>query len=402
MIHVNLNTLTAIPAKYANRHGLITGATGTGKSVSLMKLAEEFSKAGVPVFVSDVKSDLGALARSCPVKILDLFGRDGAAIHTTIKAMGADLLARALELSDVQSAVVEIAFSYARDLALSLDTLQDLRDVLLQMVADKDSVSVRYGQVTRASVAVVMRAMMRLEEQGGNQFFQNPGFDVAELLTIFESGNGRVSILAADKLIQSPRLYSAFLLWMLSDLYDRLPEVGDLEKPRLVFFFDEAHLLFTDCPAALLRRIEQTVRLIRSKAVGVYFVTQSPEDVPSMVREQLAHTIEHSRSLPVGVARVSTMNDTGRPLTATITQIDLPECPLGPLTDAERPAPTAAPERMAGVAGQFDVAGYLFIGFAVLAVVAITWGIWSIYAAGNAGLAIAGLIGLWLAIRKKL
>lgn len=356
-----------------------------------MRLAEEFSRAGVPAFVSDVKGDLAALARSCPCDLLDLFGQSGRPIHATFAAMGADLVARALELSDAQAACVEVAFAYARDRGLPLDTLNDFRALLVAVQLDRDIVSARYGQVSTASVGVVQRQLLRLEGQGGASFFAAPAFDVAALL----DKPGKVSILAADRLIQSPRLYSAFLLWMLSDLYQRLPEVGDLDKPRLVFFFDEAHLLFSDCPPALLRRIEQTVRLIRSKGVGVYFVSQSPDDVPHLVREQLAHRIEHNRALPIGAARVVTMTDSGQPVTLPMVKVDLPSCELGPLAPAERPAlPVSVP-----VAGSMDWHGYLFLAVAAGALIALAWGVWSITANGAWPMTLAVLIALALALR---
>lgn len=398
MTVAKLNSRHGIPLRYSNRHGLITGATGTGKSVSLMRLAEQFSRQGVPTFVADVKGDLSALSRSNPARLLDLFGRDGEQISVTIAAMGADLMARALELTDVQSAVVEIAFVWAKDTGIRLDTIADFRNLLNGMARNLETtpeeITGRYGHVSKVSIGVVLRALLRLESQGGNQFFQAPAFDVADLL----SKPGLVSILQAQTLIESPRLYSAFLLFLLSDLYARMPEIGDIDKPRLVFFFDEAHLLFTDCPAALLRRIEQTVRLIRSKGVGVYFVSQRPDDIPELVRSQLAHTIEHDRALPVGTARFSTMDQSGRPIAPGTIKIDLPDCPLGALDPVERPElPTvAAPE-----IGKFDHAGYIFLaGFAAL-VIALIWGVWSIYEAGKTMTVLGGMIGVWLAIQHK-
>ncbi len=327
---ITLNQSTGIPARYANRHGLITGATGTGKTVTLQRLAEKFSRAGTPVFIADVKGDIAALARSCPVTLLDMFGQEGSPAHITFAAMGADLVARALELTDAQAGAVEVAFAYARDRRLRLDTIADFRAVARDLHGNAKAASAHYGQVSPASLGVVQRALMRLESQGGAAMFRAPAFDVADLLA-----PSRVSILKADRLMQSPRLYAAFLLFMLSDLYERLPEVGDIAKPRLVFFFDEAHLLFADCPPLLLRRIEQTVRLIRSKGVGVYFVSQSPNDIPQTIREQLAHRIEHDRALPVGAARFRTMCKSGRPLDAGVVKVALPGCELGALTASE-------------------------------------------------------------------
>lgn len=295
-----LSRSAGIPLRFANRHGLITGQTGTGKTVSLMKLAESFSAAGVPVFVADVKGDIAALSRSCPAAVLDVFGETGKPLKVTVSAMGPDLLARALELSDTQAGCLEIAFAAARDHGLHMATIDDLRAVLQSLGFQIDTS--RYGKVSAASVSVIMRALLRLEMQGANRFFGNPQFDVADLL---DTTPGLVSILDSVRLINSPRVYGAFLLWLLSDLWERLPEIGDCDKPRLVMFFDEAHLLFQDCPPALLRRIEQTVRLIRSKGVGVYFVSQSPDDVPPAVREQLAFRIQHSRALRIGQAELS-------------------------------------------------------------------------------------------------
>lgn len=324
---ITLNQSAGIPARYANRHGLITGATGTGKTVTLQRLAEQFSGAGCSVFIADVKGDIAALARSCPAVLLDMFGQDGTPCRVTFAAMGADLVSRSLELTDAQAGAVEVAFAYARDKRLRLDSIADFRAVIRELHSNARAASAHYGQVSPASLGVVQRALMRLEAQGGNAMFAAPAFDVADLLP-----QSRVSILKADRLMQSPRLYAAFLLYMLSDLYERLPEVGDIAAPRLVFFFDESHLLFTDCPPLLLRRIEQTVRLIRSKGVGVYFVSQSPGDIPQTIREQLAHRIEHDRALPVGAARFRTMCKAGRPLDAGVVKVALPACPLGPLT----------------------------------------------------------------------
>ncbi len=330
-----------IPLKYANRHGLITGQTGTGKTVTLQKLAESFSMAGVPVFISDVKGDIAALSRSCPTQFLDVFGQSGKPVCVPIRAMGADILARALELTDTQAGCLEIAFTYAAAGNFQLDTIDDMRRLFAEMAADSEYISAQYGQISKASIAVIMRALLRLEKQGGNRFFGNPQFDVADLLQDIwnqesvTNPQGLVSILQADRLVQSPRVYGAFLLWLLSDLYERLPEIGDMARPRLVFFFDEAHLLFQDANPALLRKVEQIARLIRSKGVGVYFVTQSPDDVPAAIREQLAHRIAHDRRLRVGVAHVRTMTADGRPWDMGECQIDLPACPLGALSEAE-------------------------------------------------------------------
>jgi len=386
---INLNSTAGIPARYANRHGLITGQTGTGKTVTLMTLAERFSRAGVPVFIADVKGDIAALARSCPAVQLDLFGHAGNPIRVSFDAMGADLVARALELTDAQSGVVEVAFAYARDNRLALASIADFRAVLARLHADAKAISAQYGQVGAASIAVVQRALMRLEGQGGRTMFAYPAFDVAELLE-----PSRISILKADRLMQSPRLYGAFLLWMLSDLYERLPEIGDQPAPRLVFFFDEAHLLFQDCPAALLRRIEQTVRLIRSKGVGVYFVTQAPDDVPTVIRDQLAHRIEHDRALPVGVARFRTMTREGKPAPMITAKVDLPECPLGPLQAHELP-PSPAPGASAAPS-QWPAVALIAAGVVLAAFLA-----WWLIAAGHTGKAVAVLAGLAIFARIR-
>lgn len=366
-----LNAGTGIPLDYANRHGLITGATGTGKTVSLMRLVEQFSRAGVPSFVADVKGDIAALARSCPVDLLDLFGTSGRPIRLTFDAMGADLVSRALELSDAQAGAVEIAFAYARDHGLAVGNLPEMRALLGMVLQDRAAVAARYGQVGAASIGVVSRALLRLESQGAARAFAYPSFDVADLL----AAPDRVSILAADKLIEAPRLYGAFLLFVLEELYKRMPECGDLDKPRLVLFFDESHLLFDDCPAPLLRRIEQTVRLIRSKGVGVYFATQSHLDVPETIRAQLAHVIAHDRALPVGTARVRTMTLDGRPAVETVERVALPDCPLGALDESERPAWVSTPEATPAPkpTGEFDGYGYAFLAIVAMAIGGLVW-----------------------------
>lgn len=393
MTRALLNAGAGIPLAYANRHGLITGATGTGKTVSLMRLAEQFNRVGVPVFVADVKGDIAALARSCPADLVDMFGTSGRQIRVTFDAMGADLVARALELSDVQSGALEIAFAYARDTGLPLHTVADMRACLNRMIADRESVSAVYGQAGAASVGVIMRALLRLESEGARQAFGSPAFDVAELM----SEPDKVTILAAERLIQSPRLYGAFLLYMLGDLWQRMPELGDESKPRLVLFFDESHLLFSDCSAALLRRIEQTVRLIRSKGIGVYFVSQSAADVPEIIRAQLAHTIAHDRTLPVGTARVRTMTLDGRPAAETLERVALPDCPLGPLELAERPRVPASVPRPAG---QFDGHGYAFLAIVALVLGMLAIAIWQLWQAGAMGAALAIGLGALAALRK--
>lgn len=339
MTYASLSAKAGIPLKYANRHGLITGATGTGKTVSLMRLAESFSMQGVPVFAADVKGDLSALARTCPAQLLDVYGRDGAPLRVPVSGFGPDLFARALELSDVQAGCLEIAFAYAAARGAPLDTLQDLRDICGAMVADRQAVSAQFGLVTPASVGAIQRAVLRLETQGAAAFFGAPGFDIATLLDIEPGGpgpEGVVSILSGERLLHAPRLYSALLLWLLRELFQRLPEVGDMDKPRLVFIFDEAHTIFADCPAALLRSIEQTARLIRSKGVGIYFASQSPADLPEIIRNQCATRIQHDRALGVGRAHFDTLDKNGAPSVRQLIRPDLPTCPLGALSDEER------------------------------------------------------------------
>jgi Cdc6-like AAA superfamily ATPase len=424
MTHIALNAKTRLPLRYMNRHGLITGQTGTGKTVSLQRLTEQFSKAGVPVFVSDVKGDIAALSRSCPTQFLDVFGQTGKPLTVSISSMGAELIARALELTDTQAGVLEIAFAVARDKEWPLDTIANLRTTLALCVEYQTEVSARYGQVSKASVGVIMRALLRLESQGGNAFFSQSQFDVAALLEVigdigtpFSIANdmraswhsatetrGLVSILQAERLINSPRVYAAFLLWLLTELWDRLPEIGDIDKPRLVLFFDEAHLLFSEINPALLRRIEQTVRLIRSKGVGVYFVTQSPDDVPPAIREQLAFQITHERAYRIGQANVAGLNDRGGPVNHGLVQIDLPECPLGALADSELPV-VAEPEATSPqpVAGQWARMGRPEILLLLVILVAIGLGAWGLIWLFNAGtIGKVASVGIALAIAAAL
>lgn len=282
----------------ANRHGLIAGATGTGKTVSLRVLAEGFSAAGVPVFMADVKGDLGGLAKpgetspriaeraaklkldwqgaGLPVVFWDLFGRQGHPVRATVSDIGPILLARMLGLTDVQEGVLNVAFRYADDEGLLLLDLKDLRALISYVGENANQLNSRYGAVASSSVGAIQRALLALENQGADSFFGEPALDFADLMMVAPDGRGAVNVLAADELMKSPALYATFLLWMLSELFESLPEVGDVAKPKLVFFFDEAHLLFNDAPTALVTQVEQVVRLIRSKGVGVYFVTQSP------------------------------------------------------------------------------------------------------------------------------
>jgi DNA helicase HerA-like ATPase len=309
--------------KLANRHGLVTGATGTGKTVTLQVLAEGFSRAGVPVFAADIKGDLSGIAASgapsealikraktlgfdyepdeFPVVFWDLFGEQGHPIRAALFELGPLLLSRMLDLNDVQEGIVNIAYRYADDdpelkaiEANGLIDLKDLRELLSYIAKNAKEVGARYGNVATASIGAVQRELLVLENQGGAKFFGEPAFAIKDFMRTDRDGRGVINVLAADKLMENPRLYATFLLWLLSDLFEQLPEVGDLDKPKLVFFFDEAHLLFNDAPKALLDRIEQVVRLIRSKGVGVYFVTQNPIDVPDKVLAQLGNRVQHA------------------------------------------------------------------------------------------------------------
>ena len=303
--------------KMANRHGLIAGATGTGKTVTLQVLAETFSQAGVPCFMADMKGDLsgisqtgqmsGFIEKRCaefgienpqfhgsPVCFYDVFGEQGHPMRTTISNMGPDLMARLMELNEVQTGVLTILFKVADERGLLLLDLKDLRSMLSYIADHASEYTKKYGNVSTASVGAIQRALLALENQGADKFFGEPAFDIMDLLQVSADGKGMMNVLAADKLMHQPKLYSTFLLWLLSDLYVRLPEVGDQELPRLVFFFDEAHTLFTDTPKSLVDKIEQVVRLIRSKGVGVYFVTQNPTDIPDSVLAQLGNRVQHA------------------------------------------------------------------------------------------------------------
>jgi DNA helicase HerA-like ATPase len=303
-------------AGLANRHGLVAGATGTGKTVTLRVLAEGFSRIGVPVFVADIKGDLSGLARpggdnpkileraaalglsfqpeGYPVVFLDVFGEAGHPLRTTISELGPLLLSRILSLNETQAGVLQVAFKIADDDGLLLLDLKDLRAILEHVAERADELRVRYGNVSSTTVGAIQRAVLTLEQQGGDRFFGEPALALDDVLRTDLSGRGIVTVLHAEKLVRSPRLYGAFLLWLLSELFEQLPEVGDPEKPRLVFFFDEAHLLFDDAPDELRDRIEQVVRLVRSKGVGVYFVTQNPLDLPDTVLGQLGNRIQHA------------------------------------------------------------------------------------------------------------
>jgi DNA helicase HerA-like ATPase len=300
----------------ANRHGLITGATGTGKTVTLQVLAEGFSRAGVPVFAADIKGDLSGIAAvgeakaplvarakgmglayqpdEFPVVFWDLFGAQGHPVRTTISEMGPLLLSRLLDLNDTQEGVLNIAFRVADEQGLLLLDLKDLRAILVHVAENAKALTTQYGNVSKQSVGAIQRQLLVLEGQGGDRFFGEPALRLEDFLRTDRDGRGVVNVLAADKLMASPRLYGTFLLWLLSELFEELPEIGDPEKPKLVFFFDEAHLLFDEAPKALLEKVEQVVRLIRSKGVGVYFVTQNPLDVPDEVLAQLGNRVQHA------------------------------------------------------------------------------------------------------------
>jgi len=362
-------SLALLPA-LANRHGCITGATGTGKTVTLQVLAEAFSRIGTPVFMADVKGDLTGISQAgaaspklqerlatlelpepawgaSPVVLWDVFGEQGLPVRATVSDMGPLLLSRMLELNDTQEGVLTLVFRVADDEGQLLLDLKDLR-AMLQNVADRAAeLKTRYGNVSSASVGAIQRSLLTLESQGAQQFFGEPMLDVADLMRTDAQGRGIVSILAADKLMQSPRLYGVFLLWLLADLYEKLPEVGDPDKPKLVFFFDEAHLLFDDAPKALLDKIEQVVRLVRSKGVGVYFVTQNPLDIPDSVLGQLGNRVQHALRAftPRDQKAVKTAAQTMRPnpgldIEAAITELGVGEALVSLLDAKGRPAPT--------------------------------------------------------------
>jgi len=301
----------------ANRHGLIAGATGTGKTVTLQRLAEGFSQRGVPVFLSDVKGDLSGLSSpgtatpkiaerlallkmtgqafaGCPVTFWDVFGEQGHPVRATVSEMGPLLFTRLLNLNDTQSGVLSLVFKVADDQGLLLLDLKDLRAMLTHVADNAAELKTQYGNVSAASVGTIQRGLLTLEEQDGEKLFGEPALDLEDLLQTDGQGRGMINIMAADKLLQAPKLYTTFLLWLLAELFEQLPEAGDLDKPKLVFFFDEAHLLFNEAPKALLEKIEQVVRLIRSKGVGVYFVTQNPLDVPETVLGQLGNRVQHA------------------------------------------------------------------------------------------------------------
>ncbi len=389
----------------ANRHGLVTGATGTGKTVTLQKMAESFSAIGVPVFMADVKGDLTGISQAgriegkiaqvlkerglepppptqCPTTLWDVFGEQGHPVRATNSDMGPLLLARMLDLNDTQAGVLNLVFKIADDQGLLLLDLKDLRAMLAHVGDNAKDFTTQYGNVSTASVGAIQRGLLTLESQGGDRFFGEPMLNLEDMMQTV-GGKGVVNILAADKLLTAPRLYASFLLWLLSDLYERLPEIGDPEKPKFVFFFDEAHLLFNDAPKVLLERIELVVRLVRSKGVGVYFVTQNPIDVPDTVLAQLGNRVQHAlraftardqkavkataetmrgnpklnveaaiTELATGEALVSLLDAKGRPGVTERLFVIPPGSRIGPITDDERKA------LMAGslVAGTYEQA----------------------------------------------
>jgi len=359
--------------KRANRHGLIAGATGTGKTVTLQGIVEGLSAVGVPTFVADVKGDLAGLAMpgdptsrtheifkaraaeigmtdwsyaACPVQFWDLFGAQGHPIRTTVSEMGPLLLARLMNLNDVQEGVLNIAFHVADKEGLMLLDLDDLQAMLVHCGEEADRLTLEYGNVSKTSVGAIQRNLLQLRSQGGDHFFGEPALDLEDFLTLDDSGKGIVNILAADKLMASPKLYSTFLLWLLSELFELLPEVGDPDKPKLAFFFDEAHLLFEDAPAALLEKVEQIVRLVRSKGVGVYFITQNPIDIPDKVAGQLGNRVQHKLNAftPRDQAAVKSAADTFRPnpkidVPSAITELKIGEALVSLLQPDGAPSP---------------------------------------------------------------
>lgn len=390
--------------KYGNRHGLVTGATGTGKTVTLQVLAEGFSTAGVPVFCADIKGDLSGIAMKgepkdflvkraqdvelenyentdFPVVFWDLFGEQGHPIRATVSEMGPLLLSRLMNLSDAQEGIMNIAFKIADDEGLLLLDMKDLQALLANLAERAAEIGAKYGNVTKASVGSIQRALLILQQQGGDHFFGEPALRIQDLMRTTRDGRGAVNVLAADKLMMNPRLYGTFLLWLLSELFEELPEVGDPDKPKLVFFFDEAHLLFDEAPKVLTDRVEQVVRLIRSKGVGVYFVTQNPLDIPESVLAQLGNRVQHAlraytpreqkavktaaetfrpnpdfdcataiTQLAVGEALVSMLEAKAVPSMVQRTLIRPPSGRLGPVTPEERKTVMS----QSPVSGQYD------------------------------------------------
>lgn len=356
-----------LPLRFANRHGLVTGATGTGKTVTLQRLAEEFSRNGVPVFAADVKGDLSGIATSFPAEFWDIYGHKGLQIRTSVQEMGAQLISRMLGLNETQQGAIEIAFRIAEKEQCFLLTLDDLRWALSDMLDNREDVCKEHGNITATSISAIQRNLLALEAQGGANLFGEPPFDILDFIRTNDRGRGIVNLLHADQLMEAPKLYATFLLWLLTELFRRLPEAGDLDKPKLVFFFDEAHLLFRDAPRPLVQSIERLVRLVRSKGVGVYFVTQSPADVPDTVLAQLGNRIQHAlraytpsdqrnvkasanafrpnpgvdvkaeiTAMGVGEALVSMLQDNGVPQPVEKVRVTKPSAQIGPVSDLER------------------------------------------------------------------
>ena len=396
----------ALVLRRGNRHGLIAGATGTGKTVTLQTLAEGFSREGVPVFLADVKGDIAGMAmtgspdaawttkraaeigledyrfEANPVVFWDLFGEAGHPIRTTVAEMGPLLLSQLMGLNETQEGVLTVAFRYADENGLAILDLKDLQSLLSWCADNAQELAAKYGNVTRASIGTIQRQLLQLDSQGADHFFGEPALEINDFMVVDENGKGQVNILAADKLMQSPRLYATFLLWLLSELFTVLPEVGDPPKPKLVFFFDEAHLLFDEAPKALLDKIEQVVRLIRSKGCGVYFISQNPIDIPETVAGQLGNRVQHAlraftpkdqkgvraaaetfranpdvdvaiaiTQLKVGEALVSLLQDDGAPSPVERTLIAPPRSRVGPITPAERKVMIDT----SPVAGKYDI-----------------------------------------------
>ena len=385
------NELVVLP-RVANRHGLVAGATGTGKTITLQVMAEAFSRIGVPVFAADVKGDLSGISQpakenpkiteriqklklgdfnfsSCPVTFWDVFGEQGHPVRATISELGPLLFSRILNLNDIQSSVLQLVFKIADDSGLLLLDLKDLQAMLQHVGDNARDYQTQYGNISAASIGTVQRGLLALQQQGGDKFFGEPALNLEDLMQTDANGRGFVNILAADKLLASPRVYATLLLWMLSELFEKLPEVGDPEKPKLVFFFDEAHLLFNDLPQVLEEKIEQVVRLIRSKGVGVYFVTQNPLDVPEVILGQLGNRVQHAlraftpkdqkavrsaaetfranpkldvsnviTELAVGEALVSFLDENGTPNVVERALVVPPHSQIGPITADQRQA----------------------------------------------------------------
>lgn len=390
-IAINDNAEVCLVPKMANRHGLITGATGTGKTVTLQTLSETFSEMGVPVFAADMKGDLSGVAKTggnkesvakrvdqynlpekgfeykpFPVRFWDVFGEQGHPVRTTVTSMGPLLLERLLDLNEIQGAILTMAFRIADDNGLLLIDLKDLQKILQYIGDNRTQFTTKYGNISPASIGAIQRGLIRLENEGADKFFGEPDLEITDFIQT-EQGKGVINILAADKLMRSPRVYTTFLLWLLDDLYETLPEVGDLEKPKLVFFFDEAHLLFNDMPASLLEKVEQIVRLIRSKGVGIYFCTQNPADIPQTILGQLGNRVQHAlraytpndqkavrvaantfranpafdtgeaiTQLNTGEALVSFLDEKGAPQMVERANILPPQGQIGPITVGER------------------------------------------------------------------